>query len=215
MGKSDIRIINQSGVPVPDQQLRELAEKQKKQNGKLAKQQQPKRLATKADIAQYVRESFQYFKRTPPKSDAACARRLMEYFQQCMDEGQMPTVEDMSIALGVTIATVHNWENDSLGHFRGEIIRRAKGIIAGIDAKLVQQGQMPVVSYIFRAKNFYGMRDQTDIVVAPASPLGEEISEDELRKRIPVDIVGDLEPVEEDADSSDGGDQDQGRVDQI
>lgn len=158
-------------------------------------------LASPSDIAGYVKQSMQYIKARPPASDADCARRLENYFSQCAEQGQMPTVEDMALALGVTPQTVKLWEKDSLGMVRGEMIRRAKALIAGVDAKMVQAGQLPVVSYIFRAKNFYGMRDQTDLAIAPASALGAELSEDELRKRIAEDAddgyTDDLEPAAE------------------
>ena len=42
-----------------------------------------------------------------------------------------------------------------------------------MDAELVSRGKIPQVTYIFRAKNFFGMKDQTDLVVAPANPLGD------------------------------------------
>ena len=50
------------------------------------------------------------------------------------------------------------------------MVKKAKEILAGIDAKLVSQGKIPQVTYIFRAKNFFGMRDQQEVVLTPNNP---------------------------------------------
>ncbi len=45
-------------------------------------------------------------------------------------------------------------------------------------------------------KNFFGMKDQTDVVITPNNPLGDTPSEDELRKRIASDVIIDAEDFE-------------------
>ena len=52
--------------------------------------------------------------------------------------------------------------------------------------------------YIFRAKNFFGMKDQTDVVITPNNPVGAEVPEEELRKRIAGDVVIDKDAIEAD-----------------
>ena len=63
------------------------------------------------------------------------------------------------------------------------MIKKAKEILAGMDAELVSTGKIPQVTYIFRAKNFFGMRDQTDLVVTPNNPLGEATSATEIAQK--------------------------------
>ena len=65
--------------------------------------------AKKEEISQVIKESFQYFKRPIVKSDEECAQRLNDYFKQCYEEGQIPTVEDMCLALGSVRSTVWQW----------------------------------------------------------------------------------------------------------
>ena len=36
-----------------------------------------------------------------------------------------------------------------------------------MDAELAQEGKIQPVVYMFRAKNYYGMKDQQDVVVTP------------------------------------------------
>ena len=138
-----------------------------------------------SDISRIVRESYQYFNRKPPKDDEELADRLNEYFKQCNDEGQIPTVEDMALALGVYRQRLWDWENDSRTNpGRADMIKKAKSIIAGIDAKLAAEGKIPQVVYIFRAKNFYGMKDQQEMVLTPnADPLGDRRTGAELAQK--------------------------------
>lgn len=139
--------------------------------------------ATQEEVSQIVRESFQYFNRPCVKTDDECAERLNAYFKQCADEGQIPTVEDMALALGTVTSVLLEWQRGSVGPVRSGMVKKAKQILAGIDAKLVSQGKIPQVTYIFRAKNFFGMTDKQEVVVTPNNPLGDETPPDELQAK--------------------------------
>lgn len=130
--------------------------------------------AKPAEIGQAIRESFQYFNRPIIKSNEECAQRLNEYFKQCSDTGQIPTVEDMALALGTIRETLWKWEHCmGCDAERSHMIKKAKEILAGIDAKLVSTGKIPQITYIFRAKNYFGLTDKQEVVVTPSAPLGD------------------------------------------
>ena len=160
---------------------------------------------TESDISRIVRESYQYFGRKPPKNDEECAQRLNDYFKQCNDEGQLPTIEDMALALGTTRTSLWEWENNrKCGSVRADMIKQAKQIVAGIDAKMAAEGKIPQVVYIFRAKNFYGMKDQQDVIVTPKTdPLGARRSGEELTQKY-IDSVKGIE--QKDAEGAEGTD---------
>lgn len=148
--------------------------------------------AKKEEISQVIQESFQYFNRPIVKSDEECAERLNDYFRQCNETGQIPTVEDMSLALGTVRETVWKWENGrGCSPTRSLMIKKAKEILAGIDAKLVSMGKIPQVTYIFRAKNFFGMKDQQDVIITPNNPLGDTVDQKQLEERIAETVVSD------------------------
>lgn len=147
--------------------------------------------ASREEISQYIHESFQFFNRPIVKTDEECAQRLNEYFELCRDTGQIPTVEDMCLALGTVRNTVWTWEQGRLGPARMHMIKKAKEILAGIDAKLVSKGKIPQITYIFRAKNFFGLSDKQELVVTPNQPLGDSADPAELQKRIEGQIVVD------------------------
>ena len=76
------------------------------------------------------------------------------------------------------------------------MIKKAKEILAGIDAKLVSQGKIPQVTYIFRAKNFFGMKDQSEVVLTPNNPLGDQRTPEELQQQY-IEAAG-IEALDED-----------------
>ena len=131
--------------------------------------------AKKEDISRIVGESYQYFNRRKPQNNEEIAERLNAYFTQCTETGQIPTVEDMCLALGITRQIAWEWEHEGAraNPERCYLIKKAKEILAGIDAKLVSEGKIPQVTYIFRAKNFFGMKDQQEVVLTPNNPLGD------------------------------------------
>ena len=64
--------------------------------------------------------------------------------------------------------------------------------MAAIDAKLVSEGKIPQVVYIFRSKNFYGMKDQQDVILSPGQMQSAEASPEEIVRQL-KDIPGDDE----------------------
>lgn len=102
------------------------------------------------------------------KSTEEAMERTQAYFQRCADMGVRPLWEEYAMALGVHRQTLWNW---AVGNHRGpvdpDVVRRAKDFIAAYDARMVTDGKINPVTYIFRAKNFYDMKDTQDVVVTP------------------------------------------------
>lgn len=135
------------------------------------------------EIAQAVRNSFQYFNRQIVKSDEECAERINSYFQDCAEQQMLPTVENMSLALGTVRRTVWDWEQGiGCSQTRTNMIKKAKQILAAIDAELVSSGKIPQVVYIFRAKNFHGMTDQQEITVTAQNGQDQDRSVEDIKK---------------------------------
>ena len=95
--------------------------------------------------------------------------RTIEFFQTCIYNGERPTVEKYCLALGTIRQRVNEWEH--LSDERADLIKRAKEYIASFDAELAVAGKLNPVLYFFRAKNYYGMRDQTEITVEPRAAM--------------------------------------------
>lgn len=106
----------------------------------------------------------------PAKSDEELCERLNFFFSQCAETQQLPTWEKMANCIGYHRSTLYDWESGATSGFSPQtkyIIKKAKQILASIDAELAQEGKIQPVVYMFRSKNFYGMRDQQDVVVTP------------------------------------------------
>lgn len=111
-----------------------------------------------------------------PSTDDEIEDRVIEYLTECYNTGQRITVEKLALALGITRETLWKWEQAS--DARGNIIKKAKDAIASYDADMVTTGKLNPVPYIFRAKNYYGMKDQQDITLTPNTI--SNISADEI-----------------------------------
>ena len=158
---------------------------QKRKRGSKSASIEATTTATKEEISENLSHSLYWYHYSPVKTDEECAERLNEYFARVRETGEIPTVEKMCLALGVTRMTVWEWENGGRGASpeRGYMIKKAKEILSSMDAELVQKNKIPQVTYIFRAKNYYGMRDQTDVVVTPNNPVGDAASQKELAEK--------------------------------
>ena len=127
-------------------------------------------------------------------SDEELEQRIADYFQRCAETGEVPTVEQVAQCTGYSITTFWDWENGRNKGFSSNtstVIKKAKEFIRVFDAKLLLAGAVNPVSYIFRAKNYYGMRDQVDHVVATPTML-EGVDQKSLEERynsVPLDTI--------------------------
>ena len=146
--------------------------------------------AAPTEISGMLNAVMRWWDRPIVKSDDECAERLDDFFKVLAETGELPTVEKMCLALGTIRSTVWNWENGiGCSPARQQMIKKAKEMLAAMDAELVSRRKIPETTYIFRSKNYHGLKDQTDVVVTPNNPIGAVLPEDELRKRIEGDVV--------------------------
>lgn len=106
----------------------------------------------------------------PPKNDDELCDRLNWFFKTCAETQQLATVEKMCLALSWSRQYVFELENGTKRGFSSDtadILKKAKNLIASMDAELAQEGKIQPVVYMFRAKNYYGMKDQQDVVLTP------------------------------------------------
>ena len=137
------------------------------------------------DISRCLRNCLAFYDMPIVQSDDECRERLYWFFDTCEKTGQLPTVEKMIMALGTIKQTVWNWEQGiGCSQVRMDMIKKAKGFIAGFESEMVTEGKINPVVYIFRAKNYFGMKDQQDVVIKPENPLGEKVDPERLQSTI-------------------------------
>ena len=123
------------------------------------------------------------------KTDEECLERLTDFFMRYAQEGGLPTVEKMCLCLGADNDTVLDWGHGTKGAVRAGMIKSAKHVLAAIDADLVLKGMINPVAYIFRAKNYYGMKDQQDVVVQAKNIFGADVDRQEIERRLTEEVV--------------------------
>ena len=135
-------------------------------------------------ISDILTDNLHWFNYKAVKSDEECLDRLVEFFDYYAKSGGIPTVEKMCLSLGVATQTVWEWQQGSKGKDRMEMIKRAKNLIASFDADLAIRGLINPVVYIFRGKNYYGMKDQQEVSVTHTARIEDGMSQDEIRRRL-------------------------------
>jgi hypothetical protein len=123
-------------------------------------------------------------------TDEEIRERLEMYFVTTLEAGEIPTVEEMSLALGYDRKTLWCWEVGGEGStpVRRNLIKKAKEFLASFDAKLVQENKVNPTTYIFRAKNYFGLKDEVEYVLKPESPLGDTSNPNDIQRRISESI---------------------------
>lgn len=124
------------------------------------------------------------------KDDEDCRQRLIAFFEYYAKTGGIPTVEKMALALGTSPQGLWDWEvRKTKGGERSEMVKAAKIYLSAIDADLALLGYIDKVVYIFRAKNYYGMKDTQDVIIQAKDPLGDSTSREELERRLMEDTA--------------------------
>jgi hypothetical protein len=141
-------------------------------------------------IRRLMTETLESWRKQKVKSDEELAARLDEFFRECAEEGKIPTMEEMALVTGYASRSLYDIETGARKGFSPEtkdIIKRAKEFLKTFDAKLVLTGQCNPIIYFFRAKNYYGMKDQTDHVIHANTQDEREVSAEDIAKRYLAD----------------------------
>lgn len=120
--------------------------------------------ASDSEVIAMVQKAYILFDRPHAVTDDDVCDSFNWYFTEYLPKtGAFPTIEGLSLSCGVDRRTLEDWKNGHLSRERSAIVQKAIGILAELDAQLVQSGKIPQVVYIFRSKNFYGMQDAVKV----------------------------------------------------
>lgn len=182
------------------QELEEMKQgKPAKRGSKLASSELHCKVSPKL-LSGIISDTEHWFGSPKVKDDEDCRQRIIAFFEHYKQSGGIPTVEKLSLALGTCPQTLWDWEvRKTKGGERSELIKAAKIRISAIDADLALLGCLDRAVYIFRAKNYYGMKDTQDVVIQAKDPLGEGASREELERRL-LEDTAEIEVEAEDAD---------------
>ena len=134
-----------------------------------------------------------------PKFDDAEDMQILidNYFSDCVELEIRPTIRGLASALGTTYNTLNDWENGSrdgkLGNSCSVIIKKSKQFIAEFDEMLAMEGIDNAILFMFRAKNYYGMKDIQDFNITPTSGLQPTMTMEEIAEKVKSDVVIDVD----------------------
>jgi len=134
------------------------------------------------DVRQALASVKQWYDigKTKPADIKEWKERTDYFFSECINNGQRPTWEKYCLCMGYTRKTM--WDIMTGTQYKGQevadIIKTAKEYCAAYDAEMVTQGKLNPVPYIFRAKNYYGMKDNQDITITPNTNIVDVSAED-------------------------------------
>lgn len=150
--------------------------------------------ATNEEVIAMVQKAYILFDRPHATTDEEVCESFNWYFQEYLPKtGAFPTIEGLSLSCGVDRKTLEAWGRGEYqsSPMRQGIVQKGIGILAELDAQLVQNGKIPQVVYIFRSKNFYGMQDAVKVEHVTTRPDAEspESLASKYADAIPVDFT--------------------------
>ena len=134
-------------------------------------------------VSKLLKEAIVAYKMPKPKDDAELEKRIEDYFVYCGEQGVIPTVEEICMYIGYSKEWVYKTRTGSRPGYSPrtkDILNRMLEVMAVMDAKLAMTGKIRDAVYIFRSKNFHGMKDQQEVVVGTNLSNDVEVSKDEL-----------------------------------
>ena len=133
---------------------------------------------TKAeDVSRILGNCLRLYRMPKVRTVDELRERIGSFFVACMERGEIPTIEKLALSTGYCYNALWEWENgkavSELGAEAGEVVKKARDFLSAFESELVTEGKVNPVVYIFRAKNYFGLKDQQDYVVTPNNPLGD------------------------------------------
>lgn len=99
-----------------------------------------------------------------PKDNKELKERINEFFSFCEAEQIRPGIETLSLALGVSRMTLHNWSRQiGCDAERSEIINSARQAIIAFVEVAGMSGHLNPATWIFTMKNIANWSDQISI----------------------------------------------------
>lgn len=101
------------------------------------------------------------------QSPQELAERFDKLFELAYEDGVLPRYEHLVLVSGLPKSTFYDYGNENsvsnVAHNFLDIIKKAKSIISAAEANLAATGKIPAPVYIFRAKNYEGLKDVQEI----------------------------------------------------
>lgn len=138
------------------------------------------------------------------QSNAELVDRIADYFVMISGKEVYPTIEHLALYCGVSTRIFMDWragdirpftDPTEMGNTTAEISNRAVEAMHAFDASMAYNGDINFLAYCFRSKNYYGMRDKTEITIQPSEKLPAPQTPEEIAAFLPdnqIEIDGEV-----------------------
>ena len=120
-----------------------------------------------------------------PKSVEELEDRFTDYLMKCSQEGMPPTVEGLALCSGWCRSDFYDIAKGVRHLEFSDTIKRAKDYVCNYDASMATLNKVNAPVYIFRAKNFYDMKDVQEIKAGPATDSTKPDNENDILNSMP------------------------------
>lgn len=119
------------------------------------------------DVKQALSAVLQWYDigKTRPADAEEWEERQDLFFSTCITQGQRPTWEKYCLCMGYPRQMIWDFANGNRNASPAisDLIKKAKDYCAAYDAEMVTTGKLRDAPYIFRAVNYYGLRQPQDV----------------------------------------------------
>lgn len=96
-------------------------------------------------------------------SKEECLEEVEDYFKLCYECNVIPTIASLALYLGLNRETLYNYANNPKLYDFSNVLKHAINTCQSYQEGAVLDGSIQAVPFIFLAKNYYGLKDTTDI----------------------------------------------------
>jgi hypothetical protein len=121
------------------------------------------------------------------KDGDAILERFRRYLEVCGETGMRPMVAGFAFALGLSFddfyAILQGRVTSKTTDETLRILKKGHSFLRfSLEQFMIQDNGNPA-KWIFLAKNYFGMKDQTETVITPGNPLGDAKSPEEIAEK--------------------------------
>lgn len=102
-------------------------------------------------------------------SDEECLNEIEDYFKLCDKYDIIPTIASLSLYLGVNRETLYNYANNPKLYTFSNVVKNAIDTCQSYQETAVLDGTIQSVPFIFLSKNYFGLKDQTDVNISASN----------------------------------------------
>ena len=99
------------------------------------------------------------------KTPEEMKERFEKLFDLCIKTGNLPSYEGLAVACGIPLRTFYDMRAGNYDGYKeySQVIADVKSVIAFAESSMATDGKIPSSVWMFRAKNYLGMKDVQQI----------------------------------------------------